>query len=256
MTSSVETTGGRVEVLDLPAVDGAEALAPLVFLHEGLGCVTLWRDIPALVQSETGGRRAVVYSRHGYGQSAPADLPRPVDYMHHEADVVLPELLAALDLDDPVLIGHSDGASIALLYAGAGRPVDALVLLAPHVFVEAESIAGVEAARDAYENTELRARLARYHRHVDVAFRGWADAWISAEFRSWNIEDRLPRIGCPVLAIQGDADNYGTVAQIDAIDAGVTGPVRRLWLDGAGHAPQFDATDEVVTSIAAFVNAV
>lgn len=173
--------------------------------------------------------------------------------MHHEADVVLPALLERLGIERPVLIGHSDGASIALLHAGAGREVAGLVCIAPHVFVEDETIAGIRAAREAFDTTDLAARLGRYHDDPVATFRGWNDVWLSDDFRRWNIEDRLAGVDAPVLLIQGTADAYGTLAQLDAIERGVRGRVERRVVDGAGHAPHLDARAEVVSTIATFV---
>jgi pimeloyl-ACP methyl ester carboxylesterase len=175
--------------------------------------------------------------------------------MHHEAAVVLPAVLAHFGLDRPVLVGHSDGASIALLYAGAGQPLAGLVLLAPHVFVEDRSIAGIEAARVAFAETDLAERLARYHLDVESTFRGWNDVWLSAEFRSWNIEDRLPAIDCPILLVQGADDQYGSLAQLDAIERGVGGPCRRVVLPGVGHSPHLEAPDATHEAVVAFVRA-
>jgi pimeloyl-ACP methyl ester carboxylesterase len=180
-------------------------------------------------------------------------LPRPVAYMHHEADVVLPELLAALGVVQPVLIGHSDGASIALLHAGARHAVAGLVLLAPHVVVEDMTVASIAAAGEAYRTTDLRAKLSRYHDRVDVAFGAWNDVWLSPAFRSWDITERLPAITAPVLMIQGDNDPYGTTRQLDLIAKGVRGPVERLLLPGVGHAPHLEATDQVVAATVSFV---
>jgi pimeloyl-ACP methyl ester carboxylesterase len=225
----------------------------LVFLHEGLGSIDLWRGVPGEIAAACGGARVLVYARHGYGASGPARMPRPVGYMHHEADRVLPELLAGLRIERPVLVGHSDGASIALLHAGAGGSVAGLVCLAPHVFVEDETIAGIEAAREAFATTDLPAKLGRYHRDPVAAFRGWNDVWLDPAFRAWDITERLPRIDAPVLVVQGTADDYGTVAQVDAIEAGVSGRCGRLVLDGVGHAPHLEARDAVVAAVAAFV---
>ncbi|MPY91691.1 MAG: alpha/beta fold hydrolase [Acidimicrobiia bacterium] len=213
----------------------------------------LWRDLPDRLREATGRPRTIVYSRHGYGRSAPPPVPRPPSYMHHEARVVLPELLDRLGVTAPVLVGHSDGASIALLHAGAGHPVAGLVLLAPHVFVEDRSVEGVDAARRAFATTDLRARLARHHDDVDVAFGGWCDVWLSPAFRAWDIQDHLAPITCPVLVVQGGDDAYGTLAQVDAIAAGVSGPVERLVLAGVGHGPQFEAAGEVLPAIARFI---
>jgi pimeloyl-ACP methyl ester carboxylesterase len=249
--SFVEVSGGRVEVDVSP---GDDRLPVIVFLHEGLGSIDLWRGFPADVGVRAGGRTVVVYSRHGYGRSAPAVMPRPVEYMHHEADVVLPELLAALGVERPVLVGHSDGASIGLLHAGAGHTVASLVCIAPHVFVEPESIEGVAAARRAFEGSDLAQRMLIYHDEPVATFRGWNDVWASDEFRSWNIEDRLPGVTDPVLVVQGLDDQYGTVEQVDRIEAGVRGRVERLVIDGAGHAPHLDERDLVADAVARFLS--
>jgi len=234
----VPTVDVGVWRIDHVVLDDASSTGPpLVFLHEGLGTIELWRSFPADVRRAAGGPTTLVYSRPGYGRSGPIERPWPVEYLHREALDVLPPLLDRLGLERPVLVGHSDGASIALIYAGAGNPVAGLVLLAPHVFVEDRSVAGIAAARDAYRSDGpdgLRSRLARYHDDVDGVFWGWNDVWLSPEFRSWNIEDLLPAIDVPVLAVQGDADEYGTVAQLDAIGAGVRGPFRRH-VEPGGH---------------------
>ncbi len=248
--SFVDVAGGQVEI-DLTS--GSERLPTLVFLHEGLGSIDLWRGFPDEIAADAGGPSVVVYSRHGHGRSAPAKMPRPVDYMHHEADVVLPQLLVALRVERPMLIGHSDGASIALLYAGAGHAVAGIVCLAPHVFVEPESVAGVTAARQAFEATDMATKMLRYHDDPMATFRGWNDIWASDDFRSWNIEDRLPGITAPVLVVQGSGDQYGTVEQVDRIEAGVAGPFDRLVLDGAGHSPHLDQPVAVSDVVAQFV---
>lgn len=243
-------------MLDLPDgpieyefVSGDADRPCLVFLHEGLGSIDLWRGLPGEVAEALGGWPVLAYARYGYGASGPAVTPRPVSYMHHEADTVLPAVLAALDVERPVLVGHSDGASIALLYAGAGHPVAGLVCLAPHVFVEPESIAGIEQAKRLFESTPMAEKMARYHADPVATFRGWNDAWSSDEFRSWDITERLPAIDAPVLLVQGAADQYGTFAQLDAIAAGVRGPVEQLRIEGAGHAPHLDARDQVVETV-------
>ena len=217
--------------------------------------LALWRDFPQRVAAACGGPTTLVYSRRGYGHSPPAALPRPVTYMHEEALAALPALLAETGIARPLLVGHSDGASIALIHAGAGHPVAALVLLAPHVFVEDRTIAGIEAATGAYDEGPLRTRLARHHADVDGTFRGWNDVWLSPSFRSWDITDVLAAITCPVLVVQEQDDPYGTLAQLDAIDHGVTGPVDRLVLPGTGHSPHEDAPDPVTARIAAFLRA-
>lgn len=228
-------------------------LAPLVFLHEGLGSLALWRSFPRDVAAATGWPTTLVYSRPGYGRSAPVPLPRPVTYMHDEALETLPALLADAGIERPVLVGHSDGASIAIIHAGAGFDVAALVLIAPHVFVEERSIEGIRASRAAYDGGDLRARLARHHLHVDVAFRGWNEVWLSPAFREWSITSSLPTIGCPVLVIQARDDPYGTAAQLDAIEEGVAGPVERLELPGSTHSPHMDHPETVVSAIAGFL---
>jgi pimeloyl-ACP methyl ester carboxylesterase len=172
--------------------------------------------------------------------------------MHDEADAVLPEVLAEAALECPLLVGHSDGASIALLYAGAGNAVAGLVLLAPHVVVEDITVSAIAAARAAYEDDDLRSRLARYHDDVDNTFWGWSDVWMSPAFRSWDITDRLPAIAAPMLLIQGDADPYGTLVQLDLIEAAVAGDVRRVVLPGVGHSPHHEARQQTVEAIAEF----
>jgi pimeloyl-ACP methyl ester carboxylesterase len=239
-----------IDGVDLDVEDRPGPEPAIVLLHEGLGSIGLWRDVPRALHDATG-RRTVAYSRAGYGRSGPVPLPRPLTYMHHEADVVLPALFTALGIERPVLVGHSDGASIALLAAGAGLPVAALVLLAPHVIVEGVSVAAIAAARAAYAETDLRDRLARHHDDVDVAFRGWNDAWLDPAFRDWNITDRLPGITAPMLVIQGADDPYGTTRQLDLIEAGVRGPFERLVLPGVGHAPHLEDEATVFAAIVA-----
>jgi pimeloyl-ACP methyl ester carboxylesterase len=245
------TAGGHR--LEYERLDGAADRPTLVLLHEGLGSVALWRDFPAKLAQATGAP-IVVYSRHGYGQSEALAAPRAPDYMHDEALVVLPELRQALGLEDVVLVGHSDGASIALIHAGSGHwPVRALVLEAPHVFVEDASVASIAAAREAYRTTDLRLRLERYHADVDSAFRGWNDAWLDPAFRDWNIEAYLPGVRCPMLAIQGEDDEYGTLAQIVALKRGVGGRFEKLVLTGCKHSPHRDQEQAVLLAMAEFV---
>jgi len=221
----------------------------LVFLHEGLGSVSAWRDVPAQI-ADAAGCAAFVYSREGYGTSSPVALPRPLAYMHDEA-AALPTLLAAHGISRPILVGHSDGASIAIIAAGSGLAVQALVLIAPHVFVEDISVESIAKAADAYRTTDLRDKLARHHADVDGAFWGWNRAWLDPGFRAWNLEAFLPRISAPALVVQGAADEYGTLAQVEAIARQLAGPCEQLIVPGAGHAPH--RTAGVPAQIAAFI---
>jgi pimeloyl-ACP methyl ester carboxylesterase len=239
--------------LEYERIAGRTDAPSLLFLHEGLGSLALWRDFPAKLAAKTG-RPAVVYSRYGYGGSEPLAAGNGVDYMHREALETLPELRRVLGLEDAILIGHSDGASIAIIHAGSGRwPVRALILEAPHVFVEEVSIASISAARDAYVSTDLRQRLKRYHVDVDGAFRGWNDIWLAPEFRAWNIEEYLPGVRCAVLALQGADDEYGTLAQLDAIERGVAGPFEKLVLAQCKHSPHRDREGAVLAAMAVFI---
>ena len=225
----------------------------LVFLHEGLGSIAMWRDFPERVARATR-CDAVVYSRYGYGNSDPLTEPRAVRYMHDEAQIVLPQLLDVLAIDRPILIGHSDGGSIALIHAGSGaRPVGAVVTLAAHVLVEDISVASIAAAKSAYETTDLRERLTRYHADVDSAFRGWNRIWLAPEFRDWNIEEYLPRIRCPVLAIQGVDDEYGTMEQMRRIAVRIEN-VELLPMQSCRHSPHRDQPEAVLAAIVAFVD--
>jgi pimeloyl-ACP methyl ester carboxylesterase len=235
-------------VIETREIAGAEPA--LVFLHEGLGSVALWRDFPERLAAQTG-RRALVYSRLGHGASAVPERPRTPRFMHDEALDALPALLREHAIERPVLVGHSDGASIALIHASR-HSVTSLVVLAPHVFVEDLSVASIAEARDAFDTTDLRERMARYHRDPEATFRLWNDIWLAPEFRDWNIEDVLPGVTAPVLAIQGEHDQYGTLAQIDAIEAGVSGPFERVVLD-ARHAPHIEAPEETLRAAAEFI---
>jgi pimeloyl-ACP methyl ester carboxylesterase len=243
----VEVPGGRVEYEDVP---GDPALAPLLFLHEGLGSVALWRGFHQRIAAATG-RRAVAYSRLGHGFS---DLPREKRtprFMHEEADDVVPALCAALGLDRPVLVGHSDGASIALLTAAAAD-VRGLVVLAPHVFVEELGLGGVRQALVAFTESDLRTKMARRHRDPEVTFGNWNGVWLDDAFRDWDLRPDLPGITCPVLAVQGTSDQYGTVAHVEAVRDAATGPVELLVLD-CGHSPHLEEPDQVESAVTAFV---
>jgi pimeloyl-ACP methyl ester carboxylesterase len=245
----VVVDGKRLETV---RYDGDRLRPVIVMLHEGLGSVSLWRDLPQRLAERT--RSSVVaYSRYGYGRSDVFTEPREPGYMHHEGEVVLPALLAALELERPVLFGHSDGASIALICAGTHPElVRALILEAPHVFVEDISVRSIAEAKTAYASTDLPSKLARHHADADATFAGWNDIWLDPRFRDWNIEGYADRVQCPVLVIQGGADEYGTMAQVEAIAARVPRS-ETLMVPVAGHSPHRDAPDIVIERIAAFV---
>ena len=235
-----------------PVSAGARERTMLVLLHEGLGSVAMWKDFPEQVAARTG-HPVLVYSRYGYGRSSQLMEPRQVDYMHHEATTVLPEILSQLEISDPLLIGHSDGASIAIIHAGSGNAVSGLILMAPHVFVEHESIDAIREAKRAFAATDLSDKLARYHDHPQTMFRGWNDVWLHMDYRGWNIENFISSISSPVLVIQGENDPYGTLEQVDAIESGATVPVRTLVFPECGHAPYIERNADTIEAIEAFV---
>jgi pimeloyl-ACP methyl ester carboxylesterase len=245
----------------------------LVLLHEGLGSVALWRDVPERLAAATGWG-VFAYSRFGYGGSDATRLPRPMTYMHDEARIVLPEVLRAAEIRRSILIGHSDGGSIAAIYAGsishAPRPVAdsadtsmravegqpvllGLIMIAAHFIVEDLNIASIQRIKMDYENGVLRQRLARYHRDVDTAFRGWNDAWLDARFRDFDITRYLPHIPVPILALQGEDDPYGTNEQIRILEANVQVPITTRLIAGARHSPHLEAMDVTLAAITDFV---
>lgn len=237
-------------------VNAERADAPLlVFLHEGLGSLAMWKEFPQAL-CDGARMRGLVYSRPGYGRSTPrrAEEKWPVDFNERHAQHVLPALLDNLAVAAPVwLFGHSDGASIALLFAAAfPTRVAGAIVAAPHLFVEDVSIASIEEARGAYVTGDLKRKLAPYHDEPDSAFFGWNDVWLDPAFRSWNIEACLPRIRCPILALQGEDDVYGTMAQIDAI-ARALPEAQLLKLSRCGHSPHRDATAAVIRSASRFI---
>ena len=247
----LDIDGQRLECVSLgPSPHEAPTL---VLLHEGLGCVALWRDFPAKLQAATG-FGVFVWSRLGYGGSDPCALPRPLDYMTREAVEVLPKVLDAIGLRRGVLVGHSDGATIAAIHAGsiADFRVRGLVLMAPHVFTEPSGLASIRAAREAYEHGDLKRRLARYHTHVDAAFRGWCDAWLDPGFERWNVADSIDYWRIPALAIQGRDDEYGTLAQIAEIETRAYSPIDTLILDDVKHHPHLEAPEATLREIAEF----
>lgn len=243
--------GLKLEYRDYPAT--AEGRPTLLLLHEGLGSVSMWRHFPEKLAAATG-CRLIVWSRAGYGGSEPYPEARTLRYMHREAEEMLPALLAALAIERPILIGHSDGGSIALIFAGAfpGVPLG-IAVMAPHEFVEAETLAGIRAARQVWDDTDWPHKLARYHRDAPRVFSDWNDCWLSPPFRNWNIEEYLPKIRCPVLAIQGEDDEYATMRQIDVIAEQVPG-TELLKLPKCGHSPQRDQEALVLDALAAFVS--
>jgi len=230
-------------------------LATIVMLHEGLGSVSHWKDFPSRLAQETGAG-VFVYSRYGHGGSDSLTEPRPVSYMHHEARIVLPEILRKAGIERPLLLGHSDGASIAILYAGMFPDSPAgLILEAPHVFVEDITVSSIAQARVLYNETELPQRLGRYHANVDSLFWGWNNIWLDPSFRSWNIESFLDLIRCPVLVLQGAQDEYGTTKQVDAIQRRIPS-ASTVILDDCKHAPHRDRCEATLSAISQFLRAV
>jgi len=231
-----------------------EAAPTIVMLHEGLGCVGLWGDFPEKLQKATG-CGVFVYSRAGYGQSSPVKLPRPLTYMQDEAREVLPALLDKIGFRRGLLLGHSDGASIAAIYAGTHQDhrVGGLVLIAPHFFTEDMGIAAIEEAKKAYETGDLRPKLARWHKDVDNAFCGWNGAWLDPDFRKWDITEALGYIRVPMLIVQGEHDQYGTGKQIEAAERDCYCPVEVALLANARHSPHHDAPKATLAAISDFV---
>jgi pimeloyl-ACP methyl ester carboxylesterase len=241
--------GLTVEVSDLAGDRGRRAL---VLLHEGLGSVGLWRAFPQALREATG-RRVLAFSRFGHGSSDPPRRPRTPAFFHEEALDVLPALLAQLDAPEPLLVGHSDGGSIALIHAGR-HPVSGLALMAPHVVVEDVTVEAIRVTRGEFEQGELRARMARHHADPDAAFRGWCDVWLDPAFRAWSLETDAEAVTAPTLLIQGADDPYGSLDQLDRIEARVRGPVTRLVVAG-GHSPHLEQPEAVVAAIAEFAAA-
>jgi pimeloyl-ACP methyl ester carboxylesterase len=243
-----------IEYFRIPALN--PDFPTLVFLHEGLGCAALWKNFPQKLCERTG-CGGLVYSRAGYGGSSSVSLPRPINYMQIEAIEFLPKVLDHFDIKNVALVGHSDGASIALVHAGLMENesrIKAVIVEAPHVFCEKLSVKGIEEAKLAYETGGLRERLGKYHgNNIDVAFRGWNDAWLNADFWHWNIEQYLPGITAPMLAIQGIDDVYGTMAQLASIQSKTTGSYEELNLDNCGHSPHVEQTDAVLDAMSEFI---
>jgi pimeloyl-ACP methyl ester carboxylesterase len=250
VSGEVTVDGKRLETLSF-ASRGTDR-PTIVMLHEGLGSVAMWKDFPQRVADRTG-CGVLVYSRYGYGGSDPLEEKRTVEYMHHEAEVVLPLLLQEVGIEHPVLLGHSDGGSIALIYAAAHPDSPrGLILEAPHVFVEDLSVESIAKAKTLYQTTDLPNKLGRYHQEVDATFWGWNDIWLDPRFRSWNIESILDRIRCPVLVIQGREDEYGTIRQMEAIQRRIPSAQLRL-LPGCGHSPHRDQPEATLDCIEQFM---
>jgi pimeloyl-ACP methyl ester carboxylesterase len=244
----VEVDGRRLEVVDLP---GDTAVPTLVLLHEGLGSLRLWRSFPGALHKATNAR-TVVFSRYGHGRSDPPPKARSPTFMHEEAREVVPAVLAALEIERPILVGHSDGASIAIIYTAEHDDVAGLVLLAPHVFVEDVCIESIEAIRERFNSTDLPERMARHHDDPAVTFQGWCDVWLDPAFRDWNLESLLPAIAAPILLIQGRDDQYGTLEQLDRVERGVSGSTERVVV-GGGHSPHLEDPEVVLEACVDFV---
>jgi len=229
----------------------------IVMLHEGLGCAGLWGDFPEKLQAATGAG-VFAYSRAGYGASTSAKLPRPIDYMHIEAREVLPKLLDAIGFRRGLLLGHSDGASIAAIYAGSHQDhrVEGIALIAPHFIVEDISVASIAEIKTAYETTGLREKLARWHKDVDNAFYGWNGAWLDPDFRDWDISEFLAYVRVPIAIVQGVDDVYGTMRQIEIAQEECYCPVDVSVIQGAGHQPHREAPEATLDAIAEFANTV
>jgi pimeloyl-ACP methyl ester carboxylesterase len=246
----IEVEGASLEAVHVPSPPGAPTL---VFLHEALGSVALWRDFPQALADATGLGWAA-YSRQGHGRSSPLVLPRDTIYLDREAIDVLPTVLHRLGIARPILYGHSDGATIALIHAaGAGEPVEGVIAEAPHSIVEDEALAGIRATLARSQTTDLLQRLGKYHEQAEPIFEAWHSVWLSPEFRDWSIVHRLPAIVAPILAIQGRDDAYGTLRQVDLLGAESGGQVETLVLDGVGHAPHDEAPDAVIAAVRSFV---
>jgi pimeloyl-ACP methyl ester carboxylesterase len=254
-TGSLTIGGSDLEYRMIgPAPDQAPTI---VMLHEGLGSAALWDEFPKELQAATGAG-VLAYSRAGYGASSPAKRPRPVDYMHIEALDVLPKLLDAIGFRRGMLLGHSDGASIAAIYAGAHQDhrVQGIALIAPHFIVEDVSVTSIAAIKQAYETTELKAKLARWHRDVDSTFYGWNDAWLDPKFRDWDISEYLGYIRVPVAIVQGADDQYGTMRQIQIAQQECYCPVDVVVIPGAGHSPHREAPKATLDAVCEFASAV
>jgi pimeloyl-ACP methyl ester carboxylesterase len=248
----LEIGGAQLRVRQL--LSSAHKRRSIVFLHDSLGCIAVWRDFPELL-AQAADCNAVIYDRQGYGRSSPVTEPRTKGYLEKEAHTLL-ELCDKLKLERPVLFGHSDGGTIALLAAGmAPTSFAGVISEGAHVFVEELSIAGIKKAKEIYQTTNLKTRLEKYHGDkTDTVFSIWADTWCSPEFRDWNMEDKLSLIQCPVLVLQGSEDEYGTRDQVDTIANKVSGPVQPHLIPGVAHTPHKHAVDEVLRLSVQFIS--
>jgi pimeloyl-ACP methyl ester carboxylesterase len=251
----IEAAGRRLRAqwIGGPAEDTRPVL---VFLHEGLGGIGQWRGVPEEL-CRLAGLRGLVYERWGFGESERLILPRPSDYMTHEAEQALPEVLEVCGITRPILIGHSDGGSIALLHAAAHpENTKACVSIAAHVFVEEITLKGIRGVVAHWESGDLKPRLARYHGdNTETMFRGWAETWLRPDFRDWTIEAHLPAVACPLLVMQGERDEHATLAQVEAIAHGVSGPVETCIVPGCAHSPHLEAREDVLARMARFIAA-
>lgn len=225
----------------------------IVFLHEGLGCVELWKKIPELIATKTG-FNVLIYERQGHGQSSSLDLPRPLNYLEIEAQEYLPQLLRQLKIKRPILLGHSDGGTIALLYA-ALYPVKMLITAAAHVLVEDITVRGVQGAARGYDKNKVVEKLEKYHgSKADDLFWAWADTWLNPSFKDWNVAHFLPKITCPVLLIQGVGDEYATLEQLDLIAEGIGVNADKVVLENCGHSPHIQAKHRFLEVVVSFIS--
>lgn len=257
-TFDVSAAGCRLRVkrIEPESVSGPMDKPTLVFLHEGLGCIEMWRDFPETL-CKSAECYGLIYDRKGYGGSEKYEEPWPVNYLQIESLLYLPALLQACSIDNAVLIGHSDGGTIALITAAAhGNLIRGTITEAAHIFVEKITIEGIHKTVKAFESTSLKEKLARYHdKNTKAVFYRWADRWLSPEFRNWNIREELPNVTCPLLLLQGEDDEYGTRAQVEGIAAGVSGPAHVKLIPDCGHTPHFQAKDTVLFDMKRFIKA-
>jgi pimeloyl-ACP methyl ester carboxylesterase len=254
-TLNVQTAGYRLRVKRIEPEPGIrlEDRPTLVFLHEGLGCIEIWRDFPETL-CESLGCSGLVYDRRGYGGSEMFEGSWPVDYLEMESLTYLPALLKECNIDDTILIGHSDGGTIALIAAAHSNIIRGIITEAAHIFIEQITIDGIRRTVKAFETTSLKEKFARYHKqHTETIFYRWADRWLSTEFQNWNIQDILHRITCPSLILQGKDDEYGTAAQVVGIADRVSGPVYIKLIPDCGHVPHFQAKDTVLSEMTRFI---